>query len=115
VPAVSGLDRSRPAAAGRVAEFGRDLIDVLKEQMHEKDRQLGVKDQQILALNRTLDSQIERDRETNVLIKGLQEQVFRLQAPTDKEPGVSGHVQPPPSHVATSETDLDQSEQGITG
>lgn len=113
-PAMSGLDRPRPDMASRTSEFGRDLIDVLKEQMHEKDRQLGVKDQQISALNRTLDSQIERDRETNVLIKGLQEQVFRLQAPADKEPRVPGHGQPPASHVATTETGPDQSEQGIT-
>ncbi len=68
-PAVSGLDRSRQARASRTSEFGRDLIDVLKEQMHEKDRQLGVKDLQIAALNRTLDSQIERDRETVALFR----------------------------------------------
>ena len=41
------------------------IIQVLKEQVKKKDEQLGKKDQQITAL-------LERDRETNILIKGLQ-------------------------------------------
>ena len=45
--------------------FGDDMIEFLKKQIDIKDQQIAVKDQQIGAM-------LERDRETNVLIHGLQ-------------------------------------------
>ena len=45
--------------------FGDDMIEFLKKQIDIKDQQIAVKDQQIGAM-------LERDRETNVLIQGLQ-------------------------------------------
>ena len=48
----------------------RETIDILKEQLKEKDKQIG----QLL----------ERDRETNILLKGYQDR-YLLEAPKDKE------------------------------
>lgn len=45
--------------------FGDGMIEFLKKQIDIKDQQIAVKDQQIGAM-------LERDRETNVLIQGLQ-------------------------------------------
>ena len=47
--------------------------------------QLKVKDTQIRGLGNKIDSLIERDRETNVLLKGLQDRVFMLEAPKEQE------------------------------
>ena len=41
------------------------IVDFLKEQVRVKDEQIKVKDEQIVSM-------LERDRETNILIKGLQ-------------------------------------------
>lgn len=49
-----------------VAEPG--MVDFLKEQLKVKDEQIRVKDQQIAAM-------LERDRETNILIRGLQDRI----------------------------------------
>ena len=91
----SGQVRTSPVLAGHVQHSvdQAELFDLLKEQIKEKDKQIGVKDQQIAALNRTIDQQIERDRETNILLKLLQEQIFALQAPSDRS-------EPPHSHEA---------------
>jgi len=50
-----------------VADDG-SLVDFLKEEIRVKNKQLEVKDTQIAAM-------LERDHETNVLIRGLQNQL----------------------------------------
>ncbi len=56
----------------------------LLEQMNDELRgQLKVKDDQIRALNQALDGLSERQRETNILMKGLQEKL--LPAPQEKK------------------------------
>ena len=56
-----------------------ELVDVYKkqveqmnEQLNKKDAQIDRKDAQIEKLNSSLDSLLERDRETNILIQNLQ-------------------------------------------
>ena len=44
------------------------MVDFLKDQIRVKDEQIRVKDQQIAAM-------LERDRETNILIRGLQDRI----------------------------------------
>ncbi len=52
------------------------MIEFLKSQIMEKDHQIN--------------SLLERDQETNVLIRGLQEMMFRLQPPKDTPPLETG-------------------------
>ncbi|MGR3837884.1 MAG: hypothetical protein ACU0A2_05980 [Cognatishimia sp.] len=46
-----------------------DMVEFLKEQIRKKDDQLATKDQQISAM-------LERDRETNILIRNLQQMML---------------------------------------
>lgn len=86
-PDMSGFSRPGPATSGQT-----ELVEILKDQIKRKDDQITVKDGQIAALNRTLDQTIERDRETNVLLKLLQEKIFRIEAPGHDRPDMTGHV-----------------------
>jgi transposase len=56
-----------------------EMVEFLKAQIGEKDRQLRTKDDQIAAM-------LERDRETNVLIRGLQDMIG-LPAPRVRNDG----------------------------
>ncbi len=56
---------------------------ILREQNNKKDQQLERRDQQI-------DAMIERDRETNILIKGLQELMPQLGEGTRRTRPYSG-------------------------
>ncbi len=53
-----------------------EVVTLLKEQVKTKDEQ--IKD-----LGGKIDQLIERSRETNILMKGLQERVFQLEAPRE--------------------------------
>ena len=53
-----------------------DIIDLLKNQ-------LDIKDKQIDSLGNKIDQLIERNRETNILIKGLQNKVLLIEGKTD--------------------------------
>lgn len=58
------------------ADYNNGMVDFLKDQIDVKDEQIKVKDTQIAAM-------LERDRETNILIRELQTQLsntFRLVA-----------------------------------
>jgi hypothetical protein len=88
-PDVTGFIRPGPARSGQ-----SELVEILRDQIKRKDEQITVKDGQIAALNRTLDQTIERDRETNVLLKLLQEKIFRIEAPRNEGPDMTGHVGP---------------------
>lgn len=63
----------------------KEIIDLLKETTGMLRDQLQVKDEQIKSLNDKIDNLIERDRETNILLKGLQDKFLYLEKPK-KEP-----------------------------
>lgn len=65
------------------SEAYAEIVVLLREQLVAKDEQLKAKDGQINSL-------IERNRETNILIGRLQQRVFQLEAP--KEIEVVGEV-----------------------
>jgi exonuclease VII large subunit len=85
------LERAYKKEQGREVSVSTEQEKVpyvkLLERMNESmQNQLTVKDDQIRALNQTLDELSERQRETNVLMKGLQEQ-FLLASGDKKEQG----------------------------
>jgi len=58
-----------------------EIINILKGELYKKDGQMKTKDWQIGSLGKKIDNLIERDRETNILLKGLQDRVFMLESP----------------------------------
>lgn len=60
-------------------KISHEIILTLKEQLH-------IKDKQIENLSRKIDELIERDRETNIILKGLQDKFFLLEAPKKETP-----------------------------
>ena len=58
-----------------------EVITLLKETTGLLKDQLKVKDEQIKDLGGKIDQLIERDRETNILLKGLQDKVLMLEKP----------------------------------
>ncbi len=85
---TAGGSRAQPGTAGYVRppadhQKPSQEVEFLRDQIIKKDTQLEKKDEQIQAL-------LERDRETNHLIKGLQN-LLMLQAPsTNRKPGTAG-------------------------
>ena len=88
-----GLDRTNPAQTGQdrleietgserdrggQADEDSGMVAFLKTQLQQKDKQI--------------DALLERDRETNHLIKGLQDMVLRLQAPVPERDTHAPHV-----------------------
>ena len=64
----------QPGMQAHAPEYSDGMVDFLKGQINVKDEQIKVKDTQIAAM-------LERDRETNFLIRELQTQLsntFRL-------------------------------------
>jgi len=55
------------------------IIMILQKQLDEKQQQLIEKDKQIENLHRTIQEMIERDRESNIIIKSQQEQLKLLE------------------------------------
>lgn len=84
------LDRTynaSPSASAKSSGSTDAYADVLKEANQQLQSQLGVKDDQIRALNQALDALTERQRESNILMKGLQEQ-FLLKTAKSKSAAV---------------------------
>ena len=81
------LDKGQIEETGHPApeQTGQDgeVITLLKETTGLLRDQLKVKDEQIKDLGGKIDQLIERDRETNILLKGLQEKVLMLEQPKD--------------------------------
>lgn len=73
------IDKTDRTKIDRTSDKKRPDIDILN---FLKD-QLNVKDQQIESLGNKIDQLIERSRETNILIKGLQNKVLLLEGKTD--------------------------------
>jgi hypothetical protein len=65
----------------------REVISILRETQNMLKDQLKKKDEQIDKLNKTTDSLIERNRETNLLIGNLQHQISMLKLPEPTEDG----------------------------
>lgn len=87
VPALSDGDRGSEGSAGALGG-GNELLELLREQLAHAKEQIAKKDEQIDRKDQQITSMLERDRETNVLIKELQG-MLRLQAP---QPDMSGAV-----------------------
>jgi len=60
---------------------GNEVITLLKETTGFLRDQLKTKDEQISSLGGKIDQLIERDRETNIILKGLQDKVLMLEQP----------------------------------
>jgi hypothetical protein len=63
---------------GQVIELLKETTGLLKDQLIKKD-------EQIKNLSGTIDQLIERDRETNILLKGLQDRVFLLEGGREEQ------------------------------
>ena len=55
------------------------MIDILQRVIETKDGQIG-------DLSKKIDQLIERDRETNFLLKGLQDRIFLLERGAEEVP-----------------------------
>lgn len=72
-----GKDAGKTSAAkkAKINEVADEaFLELLKKTNSSLEEQLRVKDQQIKSLNQSLDDLGERQRETNVLMRGLQQQ-----------------------------------------
>ncbi len=67
--------------------------------------QIKVKDEQIKGLGGKIDGLIERNRETNILLKSLQDKVFVLEQPKTEE---TGHNPDQTGQDKTGETGQDK-------
>jgi len=86
---TSGTPASHDTA-GTATKDG-DIISLLKETTDMLRGQLKVKDDQIKDLGTKIDQLIERGRETNILLKGMQDKMLRLGQPAGaKEETVAG-------------------------
>ena len=67
IPDKQGINRET-----ETPEIVREIIKTLKSQIYIKDKQID-------SLGNKIDNLIERDRETNIILKGLQDRVFLLE------------------------------------
>lgn len=87
-------DTSGNARRLEVTSIGDDF---LKEQVKEKDRQIGELNKQLERKDDQIMTMLERDRETNILIRGLQNTVaniLQLKAPKPNEKRHDIHDEP---------------------
>jgi hypothetical protein len=92
-------EQTRP---DRTRETGQDseVITLLKETTGLLKEQLTKKDEQIKDLGGKIDQLIERDRETNILLKGLQDKVLMLEKPQQQdETGQDTAEETPPKEI----------------
>lgn len=78
-----GHERQDKTGQDRTRETGHEngVITLLKETTELLKGQLSIKDTQISTLNDQVHKLIERDRETNILLKGLQDRLVLLDLP----------------------------------
>ena len=69
-----------------------EVIKLLKDTTGLLRNQLYIKDKQINSLGNKIDGLIERDRETNFILKALQDKVFLLEQPKKPEP-IKGDIE----------------------
>jgi hypothetical protein len=68
-------------------------VQQLEKRLEEKDDMIGLLKGQLVAKDQQIGEMTERARETNFLIKGLQELVLRLQPGARPPEGLSDHGQ----------------------
>jgi hypothetical protein len=68
----------------------KSIITILKETTELLKGQLAIKDTQIGTLNEQVHKLIERDRETNILLKGLQDRLMLLEPPKQRAIDITG-------------------------
>jgi hypothetical protein len=83
----------------------QDTVSLLKDQ-------LTVKDKQIENLSGKIDQLIERDRETNILIKGLQDKVLMLEKPKEPEEEEKENAEAERDESEPAEEETGQEETG---
>jgi len=74
-------EQTKAPEIAEVLSVKNEIINLLKGELYKKDGQLKTKDWQIGSLGKKIDNLIERDHETNVILKGLQDRVFMLESP----------------------------------
>jgi hypothetical protein len=91
---------------------GQEIISILKETAEILRDQLKTKDEQIKSLDEKIDQLIERDRETNILLKGLQDKIGLLDSPKmeDNRPSNSENI-PHPQPQPQAQTDVQEIKQ----
>jgi len=93
-PAQDKTGQSRQDKTGRdkaeETEHPHSIITLLKETTDLLKGQLTIKDTQIGTLNDQVHKLIERDRETNILLKGLQDRLMLLGPPPVETTGKTG-------------------------
>jgi hypothetical protein len=82
---AKSADEEKMAGDGATQRPDKEIIDLLKETTGMLRDQLQVKDEQIKSLNDKIDNLIERDRETNILLKGLQDRFLYLEKPKPEQ------------------------------
>ncbi|MBI2642441.1 MAG: hypothetical protein HYW97_01180, partial [Candidatus Wildermuthbacteria bacterium] len=68
-----------PERSSASAEAPRELLKAKDEMIQTLQGVVETKDNQIVDLSKKIDQLIERDRETNFLLKGLQDRIFLLE------------------------------------
>lgn len=84
---ATGNDSPRPAAAAQT-DLSRDVVRLERQVEQAKDERDFLREQ-IDRKDKTIDSLIERDRETNILVRGLQEMLTPLLGPSRREPPIA--------------------------
>ena len=99
---ISGTPASHDTAG--VATKDGDIISLLKETTDMLRGQLKVKDDQIKDLGTKIDQLIERGRETNILLKGMQDKMLRLGQPAGAKEEAVVEDKPEPDSVVMADT-----------
>lgn len=73
------IDETLKTEPVEIIEPETGIIETIKEVIKTLKNQIEVKDKQIESLSKKIDELIERDRETNIIIKSLQDRVFMLE------------------------------------
>ena len=87
-----GSDSLRPTATAPT-DVSRDIARLEREVEQAKDERDFLREQ-IDRKDKTIDSLIERDRETNILVRGLQEMLTPLLGPSRREPPIASRHSP---------------------
>ena len=90
---TEGTRPDRPDGTGQTGHQN-EIITLLKETTELLRDQLKTKDGQIKDLGGKIDQLIERDRETNIILKGLQDRVLMLSQDTRKPPAEATELHP---------------------
>jgi hypothetical protein len=85
---ATGSDAPRPAAT-EVTDLSPHVVKLLEREVEQAKDERDFLREQIDRKDKTIDSLIERDRETNILVRGLQEMLTPLLGPIRREPRAS--------------------------